>query len=540
MRTAYKIMAAVIVLHAISIADIGCSTGDLILSRQTATSWPPLALTRPSLQVHYDTENFRIHFDITGNNAVYESEVDLNPHDGVPDYVNRMGEYLESSRFSYVNVHGFDPPPPDDGLGGNNLYDIYVTEISGLVVPEFPSDHYPGRQAYSSYAFIGRDLRNQHHPDDPLPFLMATCSHEYFHAVQMAYRAFSRDETPWWYELSAVFAEELVFDDLNELYYYLPDYYLKIDKSLYLTGGSHMYGSWVFAQYLYQNHGIEFIRRVFEKLINLDQSLVALSVAFAEGNLNFVVEYAEFMSWNYFTAVNWRPGFFEEGADFPLSVPLARIHDIYPTGMVVNPKAIENLGGAYVVFNDPGIPKSELVIDFNGDDDYPLVVSLGSIPDSGPVTFGIYFVPADQSLTVRIPRFQDLGSVLMTVTWPFQGFTIRDSAEFSYRADVDTNETSIETAESAAVPGIFRLGGNHPNPFNGATCINFEWNSDPENYKFELMDAAGRKIGEAVGKAESGLNRIRWRMADDLACGVYFYKLSIGGFARTGRMLYLK
>ncbi len=539
MRIACKIAIIVIAIQAISFADIGCTTGDFILSLPTAHVWPPLALTRPSLQVRYDTENFRIHFDITGNNAVYQSDVDINPHDGVPDYVNRMGEYLESSRLAFVNLHGFDPPPPDDGLGGNDLYDVYVTEITGLVVPEFPSDHYPGRQAYSSYMFIGRDLRNQHHPDDPIPFLKVTCAHEYFHAVQMAYRAFGRDETPWWYELSAVSAEEIVFDGVNELYYYLPDYYLKIDKSLYLTGGSHMYGSWVFAQYLCQNHGFEFIRRIFEKLISLDQSINAISVVFAEANLNFLTEYADFMSWNYFTAANWRPGFFEEGPDFPLSVPLIRIHDIYPTGMVIDPKTIENLGGAHIVFNDPGVPKSTLVIHFYGDDNYPLVFAVGSIPDSGFVTFGIYYVPPGESLSVRIPQFHNLDAALMTVVWPYQGFTIRDSADFKYSAEIDTIETSI-SSEETMVPASFRLLGNYPNPFNSATIINFEWNFSSENYKFEVVDVTGRKIGEMTGKAEIGLNALRWRMMENQACGIYLYKITIGGFERTGRMLYLK
>lgn len=539
MRTLFEIMSLILVLTVTLSAHVECLTGDLVQAHAVALEWPPAALTRPTMQVFYDTSNFRIHFDISGNNAVFESDVDIDPTDGVPDYINRLAEYMESSRHMYVDILGFDPPPPDNGLGGNDLYDVYVTDIPGMVVPEFPSNYYPGRPAYVSYAFIGKDLRNQYHPDDPYPFLMATCSHEFFHSVQMAYRAFSQDETFWWYELSAVMAEEFVFDDLNELYYYLPDYYLKVDKSIYLTGGSHMYGAWVFAQHMVQNHGPEFLRGIFEKLITLDRSLIAIGAAYAERNLNFATEFADYICWNYFTANNWRPGFFEEGAYFPITVPLTRVHDVYPTGIIENPKSIENLGACYIVFNSPHLPKSRLLIDFYGDETYPLLVAIAAIPETGIVNFGIHYVFPGDTLSISVPRFFDLESVLMAITWLFQGYSIRDSADFDYQAILDTNLSSIETAESE-LPAALKLGANYPNPFNSSTYINFEWNSSPECYRMELMDIMGRLVGSIEGIASSGENKVLWRMNENDACGIYFYRLSIGRHNMLGRMLYLK
>jgi len=198
-------------------------TGDLMIEDKSSPDWPLILLERPVMQHVYETVNFCIHYNITGDSAVFRPGEDIDPIDGVPDYVNRVGEYFEAAHNVYIFELGYDMPPPDDIYSTESKYDVYITTVNGLTTPEYLSNYYPGRQAYVSSCQVGNAMFSEHHPYDPYPLLKATCAHEYFHAVQMAYRGYGSDPKPWFFELSAMWAEERVFDDLNERYYNLEE-----------------------------------------------------------------------------------------------------------------------------------------------------------------------------------------------------------------------------------------------------------------------------------------------------------------------------
>src|SRR3990172_1424226 len=85
-------------------------------------------LSRPSLQHTFDTPegHFKLHYNTSGTHQVYQASVDANPEDGHPDFVNRMGNYFETARHFLIDSLKYDSPPPDDGAGGDDLYDIYI------------------------------------------------------------------------------------------------------------------------------------------------------------------------------------------------------------------------------------------------------------------------------------------------------------------------------------------------------------------------------------------------------------------------------
>ncbi|HHI03186.1 MAG TPA: T9SS type A sorting domain-containing protein, partial [candidate division Zixibacteria bacterium] len=487
----------------------------------------------------FSTEFFKIHYDTAGDYPVYHPDEDVDPADGTPDYINRMAEYLELSHYAYITLLGYDLPPPDEGFGGDNLYDIYVGGITGLTVPEFQSDYYPNRQAFASYIYIGNDLRNEFHPDDPLPFLKATCAHEYFHAVQMAYRAFTDDPTFWWYELTANWAEERVFNDLNEVYYYIEDYYLKINHSIYLTGGTHMYGAWVFAEFLSQRHGIDIIRQIFDKLINLDNSMVAIKTILSEHEINFNNEFTIFTVWNYFTHDNYIPGFFEEGEIFPCTVPLSANHYIYPTGWIDTPQSVENLGIAYVYFESTITNKSNLVIEFEADQDYPEEIALIAIYNEQPVEIYTYRLEPEQEITIQVEDFDECEGVVLSINWPYQGYAISDSADYRYSAYIDSIPSGFVSGISSQ-PDKFRLYGNYPNPFNSSSNIIFHWNYNPIDYNICIYDISGRIVNRLSGLAQCGVNDVNWTPEKSIASGVFYYQLIIGEHQANAKMLLVK
>ena len=69
------------------------------------------------------SEHFLIHYDLTGSAA--PDLQDLDPANGVPDYIDEVGIIADSARHVLVNMMGFAAPPADE----DSIYDIYINII---------------------------------------------------------------------------------------------------------------------------------------------------------------------------------------------------------------------------------------------------------------------------------------------------------------------------------------------------------------------------------------------------------------------------
>jgi hypothetical protein len=385
-------------------------------------------------------------------------------------------------------------------------------------------------------------MTNQFHPDDPYPYLQSVCAHEYFHAVQMAYRAYPyEDEKAWFYELTAMWAEERVFDDLNELYYTLDDYYSDIDKSIYLYGGLHIYGAWVWAEYLSQNYGNDIIKRTFERLIYNPSSIRSLKSALGDYSLDLNMEFTLFSGWNYFTGANYQPGFFEEAQDFPSTVPITTFHNSYPFDWQVQQDILENLGISYVFFENPGIEKGDLIIEVKTDVLYPEGVCVAGIYDNGEeIELQIAKLPAGETIEITVEDFNDCTGAVMAVNWSYRDFTEYGTADYQYKARIDSSMVGIHTEVEAVLPEGITVLGNYPNPFNLSTEITFYWNSNPSYYTITIYDITGRQVDALTGNTITGENRVNWTADEELSTGIYFYQLNVENKSDAGRMLLLK
>ncbi len=97
------------------------------------------------------------------------------------------------------------------------------------------------------------------------------------------------------------------------------------------------------------------------------------------------------------------------------------------------------------------------------------------------------------------------------------------------------------TAVDPATPvAVTRLVGNAPNPFNPQTMIAFELAS-PGTVRLDIHDLRGRLVRHLVnGHAEAGPHQVLWDGRDgsgrDMASGVYFSRLVVGGTAQHQKM----
>lgn len=95
-------------------------------------------------------------------------------------------------------------------------------------------------------------------------------------------------------------------------------------------------------------------------------------------------------------------------------------------------------------------------------------------------------------------------------------------------------ENSIET-----LPTQYSLSQNYPNPFNPSTTISY---SIPGRSFVDLkvFDVLGRVISELVNKEQSAGNYDIQFDASNFGSGIYFYKLAVGSFVETKKMILLK
>jgi hypothetical protein len=121
---------------------------------------------------------------------------------------------------------------------------------------------------------------------------------------------------------------------------------------------------------------------------------------------------------------------------------------------------------------------------------------------------------------------------------------IRPDRNLRLRAVV-TSTTGLSTVEDlGGQPQEYRLDHNYPNPFNPSTTIRY---SIPRQGQVTLrvFDVIGREVATLVQLVQpAGAYEVVWNGTDDSAMpvstGVYFYRLQVGSFTKTEKMILLK
>jgi hypothetical protein len=91
----------------------------------------------------------------------------------------------------------------------------------------------------------------------------------------------------------------------------------------------------------------------------------------------------------------------------------------------------------------------------------------------------------------------------------------------------------------ALIPNHFTLEQNYPNPFNSSTTITYEL-PNRCNVTLKIFDILGREVSTLV-KDEKAAGKYSVRFdGNNLASGIYFYKLQTGTFSQTKKLMLMK
>lgn len=188
------------------------------------------------------------------------------------------------------------------------------------------------------------------------------------------------------------------------------------------------------------------------------------------------------------------------------------------------------------------------------------------IPDSytyrlGSVTIGN--APLDPAKTYTVTANEFVPLFLNAFGIPFDGLHVfKDTTEFqvlmAYVAQLGTISPVVEgriiadkvtavTEDVASVPTQFMLAQNYPNPFNPSTTITFGL-PHASFVSLKVYNLLGQEVAVLVNEQLAAGKHTRMFVANNLASGVYLYKLTAGdastgsahSFVQTRRMLLTK
>jgi hypothetical protein len=101
-----------------------------------------------------------------------------------------------------------------------------------------------------------------------------------------------------------------------------------------------------------------------------------------------------------------------------------------------------------------------------------------------------------------------------------------------------------ESEAVTIVPWSFELSENYPNPFNPSTTISFTL-PEIQHVTLDVLNVLGQRVKVLVNESrEAGPHEIVWDgtndSGDQVASGVYFYRISTGEHIASKKMLLLK
>ncbi len=175
----------------------------------------------------------------------------------------------------------------------------------------------------------------------------------------------------------------------------------------------------------------------------------------------------------------------------------------------------------------------------------------------------------------NIVKFDTLGNMLGVITNPDlpapQGIAFDDKGHFLSSSssvhkivEFDENDNYVQTisAGNLQVPRsialkhlnpvtsiedeitVAELDQNYPNPFNPTTKIKYSFLSnvkrETSNVSLKVYDILGKKVATIVNEEKSsGSCEVKFSETE-LPSGIYFYKLDVGNFSDTKKMILLK
>ena len=300
-------------------------------------------LARPNLQASLVSPGgrFRVHYDTTGTNTPALLDSLTRRIEGTARaYADSVAATFEYVWQFETRVLGYPPPPADKGVDGGNEYDIYILQLGGSFYGQtvFNDEDILNSQrpnpTYSSFIEVDNDYRSGYFSRG-LKGLKVTAAHEFHHAIQLGNYGIWQDDR-YYYEITSTWMEDVVYNDINDYYQYLPSYFDSTVVPFNVSNGLIEYGRALWGKFVEKRFGRDAMRRSWEYM-NSIRSLPAIDASLQERGTSFVREFSEFSVWHFYTGTRADPvNYFTEGRAYPSARVLDEVSFIPPTALITN------------------------------------------------------------------------------------------------------------------------------------------------------------------------------------------------------------
>lgn len=292
-------------------------------------------------------------------------------------------DFITQSWTVQVEQMGWRAPPEDGGTGGVGVnpdveLDVYLdpAQNGGVTVPDGT-----GPETWDDAAsFIIIEAG--------VPAIQTFLAHELNHSLQYAYDVYEGD---MFYEATAVWMEDQVFDGVDDYAFYIGDFQSQPQRTLSFAtfDGYYMYGAAVFVHYLAGFGGDgHLVEPMWEGLkqsggtntVDFYDSIVTEMTSLGFTDMESV--YADFAGIRFLTGTH-ADGSMDEGLNGD-SVAVLATMDLasLENGTATSPPM--GLGANYLVVTTAGAePDDTLTLTVHGDDDGPWAITVIRRPASG-------------------------------------------------------------------------------------------------------------------------------------------------------------
>jgi hypothetical protein len=272
--------------------------------------------------------HFRIFYDTSGINTPALLDQYNNRIPGTAKaYVDSTARIFNHVWDVEIDQMGYEAPPFEPP---QSYYYVYIisTDDYGATTPytQIASSNNPAR--YYSYIDVNNDFQTL--PTKGINGLKVTAAHEFHHAVQMGSYGYWMTEQ-YAYELTSTWFEDVVYPEVNDYFFYLPNYYsgfhggLSFNTSLYRG-----YERVVWPIFLAKRFSPSMMLDVWTRM-RTQPFLESTDAALVSIGSNLQTAFSEFTYWNYYTADRADTvKYYSEGNHYPRFQPLQKI--VYTNG----------------------------------------------------------------------------------------------------------------------------------------------------------------------------------------------------------------
>lgn len=457
--------------------------------------------THQATEMHLSPSGrFSISYEITGDDAVPLEDID--PRNGVPDYVDEVAAAADSSYNHQVQTLGYSNPIPAGQTYRIEIFDLPFygqTYISnGTTIIQIEND-FSEEEGFPP---------NTDPEGDVIGAIKVTIAHELKHAIQYAATGWN-GETDLWAEMDATLMEEVVYDNVNDYYNYLDNtgsIFNQPTSSFY--PGSYHHVSW--ALFFEEKFGPTFWPNVWEIIVN--NPTIPMVEAMSEqlgGTTHFRRAYLESQLWHFASGDNSAPNFgFEEREFYP--DPTINFFFMGDDSISVSPTNADSLQpfSANYIDVQPSAFSGFVTVE----------LSDISIPETGMAIIG-YF--NDGSTETAVLYSGGTKNIYYQTTWRWSDLT-KMGIIVANASEAESSGYNLFVRSED--PQITQLLQNFPNPFYPSTTIRFSL-PEQSHVQLKIYDVAGRLVQTLQDATlPQGFYEVPFD-GSELASGIYFYQL---------------